>query len=144
MRSFTSLRGFVALAVVAGALAPWAAQAQSGLITKAIVLEPITLASGQPLAAAPYEIEAGKYYRIDINADGSAELAIGGPEFFRNAWVNEVVINDIEVRPLGVDSIEFDDEGTATISFIMIRPGTFTLRIPGTTGDSQAATFNVK
>ena len=88
------------------------AQAQSGLITKATELEPITLASGKPLAAAPYELEAGKYYRIDINADGSAELAIGGPEFFRNAWVNEIVINDIEVRPLGVDSIEFDDEGT--------------------------------
>ena len=55
-----------------------------------------------------------------------------------------MVINDIEVRPLGVDSIEFDDEGTATISFVTIRPGSFTLRIPGTTGESQQATFNVK
>jgi hypothetical protein len=130
----------------AGALAACAgaAQAQSGLITKANVLEPITLSSGAPLAAAPYELESGKYYRIDINSDGSAELAIAGAEFFRNVWINEVVINDIEVRPLGVDSIEFDDEGTATISFIPIRPGTFTLRIPGTTGESQAATFNVK
>lgn len=144
MKAFKSLLRLLWLAAVAGALAPWAAQAQSGLITKAIELAPITLSSGQPLAAAPYELEAGKYYRIDINADGSAELAIAGAEFFRNAWVNEIVINDIEVRPLGVDSIEFDDEGTATISFIMIRPGTFTLRIPGTTGDTQAATFNVK
>ena len=58
--------------------------------------------------------------------------------------VDEVVINDIEVRPLGVDSLEFDDEGTATISFVTIRPGTFTLRIPGTTADSQKAVFNVK
>jgi hypothetical protein len=139
-----SIRHLLRLAAIAGALPPWSAQAQSGLITKATELEPITLASGKPLAAAPYELEAGKYYRIDINADGSAELAIGGPEFFRNAWVNEIVINDIEVRPLGVDSIEFDDEGTATISFIMIRPGMFTLRIPGTTGGTQAATFNVK
>jgi hypothetical protein len=140
-----STRILVRLAA-AGALAACAgaAQAQSGLITKAIELEPITLSSGAPLAAAPYELESGKYYRIDINADGSAELAIGGPEFFRNVWVNEIVINDIEVRPLGVDSIEFDDEGTASISFITIRPGTFTLRIPGTTGESQAATFNVK
>jgi hypothetical protein len=55
-----------------------------------------------------------------------------------------VVINDIEVRPLGIDSLEFDDEGTATISFITIRPGTFELRIPGTTHDSQKAVFNVK
>ena len=121
------------------------AQAQAGLLTGgATELEPITLSSGQPLAEAPYELEAGKYYEIDINADGSAELAIAGPEFFRNVWINEIVINDIEVRPLGVDSLEFDDEGTATISFVTIRPGTFTLRIPGTTGESQRATFNVK
>ena len=138
------MRNLLGLAAVAAIMLPFSAQAQSGLITKATELEPITLASGKPLAAAPYELDAGKYYRIDINADGSAELAIGGAEFFRNAWVNEIVINDIEVRPLGVDSIEFDDEGTATISFIMIRPGTFTLRIPGTTGETQAATFNVK
>ena len=119
--------------------------AQAGLLTGgATELEPITLSSGQPLASAPYELEAGKYYELPINADGTAELALEGPDFFRNVWVNEVVINDIEVRPLGVDSLEFDDEGTATISFVTIRPGTFTLRIPGTTGESQQATFNVK
>ena len=59
-------------------------------------------------------------------------------------WVNEVVINDIEIRPLGIDSIEFDDEGEATISFVPIRPGSFVLRVPGTSSDSQQAVFNVK
>ncbi len=86
----------------------------------------------------------GKFYELPINADGTAEIALEGPSFFRNVWVNEVVINDIEVRPLGVESLEFDDEGTATISFVTIRPGTFTLRIPGTTADTQQAVFNVK
>ena len=121
------------------------ARAQAGLLTGgASKLDPITLASGQPLAKAPYALEAGKYYKIEIQADGSAELAISGPDFFRNVWVDEVVINDIEVRPLGIDSLEFDDEGTATISFVTIRPGIFTLRIPGTTADSQKAVFVVK
>jgi hypothetical protein len=121
------------------------ANAQAGLLTGgATELEPITLSSGQPLTQAPYELESGKYYSLDINADGSAELAISGPDFFRNVWVDEVIINEIEVRPLGVDSIEFDDEGTATISFVTIRPGRFTLRVPGTTAESQQAVFNVK
>ena len=120
------------------------AHAQAGLLTKRTDLAPITLASGKPLAEKPYDLEAGKYYRIAIESDGSAELAIAGPEFFRNVWVNEVVINDIEVRPLGVDSIEFDDEGKATISFVPIRPGSFVLRVPGTTSESQQAVFNVK
>ena len=120
------------------------AHAQAGLLSHRKDLAPITLASGKPLAAAPYELEAGKYYRIAIESDGSAELAVAGAEFFRNMWVNEVVINDIEVRPLGVDSIEFDDEGEATISFVPIRPGTFVLRVPGTSSDAQQAVFNVK
>ncbi len=134
-----------ALAAAVTVLAPAAAHAQAGLLTGgATELEPLTLASGQPVAKAPYELEAGKYYRIDVNADGSAELALEGPKFFRNVWVDEVIINEIEVRPLGVDSLEFDDEGTATISFVTIRPGTFELRVPGTTGESQRAVFNVK
>lgn len=120
-----------------------AAVAQSGLLTREIDLEPITLASGQPLSDAPYELEAGKHYMLAIEADGSAELAIGGASFFRNVWINEVVINDIEVRPLGLDSLEFDAAGRAEITFIPIRPGQFELRIPGTTGETQRAVFNV-
>jgi hypothetical protein len=41
----------------------------------------------------------------------------------RNVWVNEIVINDIEIRPMDIPSLEFDDEGTALISFIAITPG---------------------
>lgn len=120
------------------------AQGLSGLLTGKKRLPPITLSSGKPLAEAPYELESGKYYSIDIVADGSAEIAITGPDFFRNVWVDEVVINKIEVRPLGVDSLEFDDEGKATISFVTIRPGMFELFVPGTTAASQRAVFNVK
>lgn len=138
------MRTMIAAGAMALTVAGTGAHAQAGLLTGgAEELAPITLASGQPLASEPYRIEAGKYYELTIQADGSAELAIGGPEFFRNVWINEIVINDIEVRPLGVESLEFDDEGEATISFIPIRPGRFTLSIPGTTGETQRAVFEV-
>ena len=52
------------------------AYAQAGLLSHRKDLAPITLASGKPLAQAPYELEAGKYYRIAIESDGSAELAV--------------------------------------------------------------------
>ena len=134
--------------IVAGAALaisiPCAAQAQSGLLTRPVELAPITLSAGAPLAEAPYELESGKQYSLTIAADGSAELAIQGAEFFRNIWINEIIINDIEIRPLGLDSIEFDAAGEAEITFVTIRPGTFTLRIPGTSSDSQAAVFQVK
>ncbi len=123
---------------------PCAAQAQSGLLTRPVELAPITLSAGAPLAEAPYELESGKQYSLTIAADGSAELAVQGAELFRNIWINEIIINDIEIRPLGLDSIEFDAAGEAEITFVTIRPGTFTLRIPGTSSDSQAAVFQVK
>jgi hypothetical protein len=137
------LGNFAAVAALLVALTPAAALAQSGLLTRPIDLEPITLSSAAPVAKAPYELESGKQYSLTISADGTAELAIHGPEFFRNVWINEIIINDIEIRPLGVDSIEFDAAGEAEITFVTIRPGTFTLRIPGTTSEAQSATFNV-
>jgi hypothetical protein len=144
-----TLRGAVctlALAALGGIAWSDAASAQAGLLTGgAQELEPpITLSSGKPLAEKPYELQAGKYYRLEIVADGSAELALAGPGFFRNVWIDEVIINDIEIRPLGIDSLEFDDEGTATISFVTIRPGTFELGIPGMGDDAPRAVFNVK
>lgn len=139
-----SMLGAAAVAATLVVTASGNAHAQAGLLSHRTDLEPITLASGKPLAKAPYELTAGKYYRIAVQSDGSAELAVSGADFFRNVWVNEIVINGIEVRPLGVDSIEFDDEGKATISFVPIRPGSFVLRVPGTTAESQQAVFNVK
>ena len=58
--------------------------------------------------------------------------------------MNEIVINDIEIRPMGVHSIEFDAAGEALMSFIAIVPGTYKLSVPGSHGDSQAATFVIK
>lgn len=107
-------------------------------------LPPITLASGKPLSDGPLELQSGAYYKIDIIADGSAELAIAGPEFFRAIWIDEVVINDLEVRPLGLDSFEFDDEGTIHLSFVAIKPGRYELKIPGSTGETQRVDISIQ
>ncbi len=113
----------------------------AGLLAKCNRGEPIklTLASGKPLyeGAQPVKLQSGAYYEIEITADGSAELAITGPEFLRAVWLNEIVINDIEVRPMAIDSLEFDAAGTAKISFVAIKPGSFDLHIPNTHGDTQ-------
>ncbi len=107
-------------------------------------LPPITMASGQPLSEKDLKLQSGVYYKIDIVSDGSAELALSGAEFFRAIWINEVVINDLEIRPLGLDSFEFDDEGTIELSFIAIKPGRYTLHIPGTKGDSQRVQISIQ
>ena len=107
-------------------------------------LAPLTLGSGKPVATGEYTLKSGGYYRIDINSDGTQELALSGGDFFRAIWINEIVINDIEIRPMGVHSLEFDDGGTATLSFIAVLPGRYTLSIPGSSGETQQAVFNIQ
>lgn len=103
----------------------------------------VTLSSGQPLGEDQV-LQSGAYYELEIVADGTAELAVEGASFFRAIWMNEIVINQIEIRPMAIDSLEFDAAGTATLSFIAIKPGSHTIRIPGSTGESQQMTFSIQ
>ena len=137
------LRPLLTAALCTALAAPAVAQ-QAGLLAREnrVTLPSITLSSGMPLADAPYTLKSGTYYIIEIEADGSAELQLAGAGFLRAIWINEIVINDIEIRPLGIDSLEFDDEGTAEISFIAIKPGTYSFGVPGS--DLQQATFVIE
>jgi hypothetical protein len=122
------------------ALAAWSAAAQentgaqAGLFAKSNRedLPKLTLSAGEPLLEdSKLVLKSGKYYEIRIEADGSQELALSGPSFFRSVWIDEIVVNGIEIRPFGIDSMEFDEAGTAEISFIAIKPGTHFLSVPG-------------
>ena len=107
-------------------------------------LPPITLSSGIPLSDAPWVLTSGTYYEFEIQGDGSAELALEGSEFFRAIWIDEIIVNDLEIRPLGVNSIEFDDAGEMEIGFVAIKPGSYFLRVPGSTGETQRLEITIE
>ena len=110
------------------------ATAQAGLFAHSNRenLPKLMLSAGEPLLKdGKLLLKSGKYYEIEIEADGSQELAISGPSFFRSVWIDEIVINGIEIRPMAIDSMEFDEAGTAEISFIAIKPGSHFLSVPG-------------
>jgi len=107
-------------------------------------LPPVILSSGEPLADAPWVLKSGTYYEFEIQGDGSQELALVGPEFFRAIWIDEIVVEGLEIRPLGLDSIEFDEAGEMEIGFLAIKPGRYTLKIPGTTGETQRLDITIE
>ena len=107
-------------------------------------LPPVTLSAGQPLAEAPWELTSGGYYEVEIVGDGSQELALAGAEFFRAVWIDELVVNGLEMRPLGLDSVEFDEAGTMELGFVAIKPGSYALAIPGTTGATQRIEITIR
>ncbi len=107
-------------------------------------LEPIILSAGAPLTSAPWVLQSGRYYDVEIQGDGSQELGLAGAEFFRAIWIDEIVVEGLEIRPLALDSIEFDEAGTMEIGFIAIKPGTYALKVPGSTGNSQRLEITIQ
>ena len=107
-------------------------------------LPQITLGPGKPLAEGPLMLKSGTMYEIEIVADGTAELGLVGPGFFRAIWINEIVINGLEIRPYGIESVEFDEEGTMEVEFLAIKPGQYFLSIPGTSGESQRVDITIQ
>ena len=148
MKSFLTTCAALALspALVLADGAPRDQWGRAGILSSAnkADLPPITLSSGMPLSDAPWVLTSGTYYEFEIEGDGSAELALEGSEFFRAIWIDEIVVNDLEIRPLGLNSIEFDDAGTMEIGFVAIKPGQYFLRIPGSTGETQRLEITIE
>lgn len=124
MRNFVRRCAGFSLFVVLGLSAP--AHAEGNLASNATRLPDLEINSAElSFSQTEFELETGKYYRWRIVHDGGEELAVVAPELFRNSWINQVIINDLEVTPYGLYSVEFDDEGIVDIWFLPVRPGEY-------------------
>jgi len=92
---------------------------------RATRLEPLRLDAAQGFSVTRYEVETGVYYKWPIESDGLEEYKLVAPELFRESWIDQVVIDDLEVKPLGLHAVEFDDEGVIDIWFVVLRPGEY-------------------
>lgn len=117
----------------------------AGLLAGAnkVDLPEVVLSVGEPLGK-PWQLKSGTYYEVEFTADGSGEIGLDISELSRAVWIDEIVIEGLEIRPYGVESLEFDDAGTMEIGFVAIKPGKYTIRIPGSKGDSQKLEIEIK
>ena len=135
------------LAAVAGAAAliiPQAASAAGNLASAPTDLQ-ITIDSRAPsFSQTEFQIETGKYYRLTITHDGLEEMQWTSPELFRNSWINQIVIEDLEIKPLAIYSVEFDDAGDIVIFFVPVRTGNFDFWVVGMEERGLKGTFVVR
>lgn len=117
--------------------------AEGNLASKPVDLPHLMLAGDLTMSQTEYQLETGKYYRINISSDGQEEFAWMAPELFRNSWVNQIVVNDLEVKAYGVYSLEFDAEGTFEMTFVPIRPGRYEFWVDGYEGRGMLGAFVV-
>jgi hypothetical protein len=134
---------FATAALIAGTSAAFA---EGNFASQLTELEPLVM-SGADLtfSVTEYELETGKYYKWRIESDGLEEFRVNAPELWRASWINQVVINDIEVKPLGgIYGVEFDDEGGADIYFVPLMPGNYEFSAPGFEERGMTGTFVVR
>ena len=107
------------------------AQAEGNLAANATRLPDLNIdTDALTFSQTHFDLETGKYYRLRIVHDGGEEMALMAPELFRNSWINQVIVNDLEITPYGLYSVEFDDEGTFDVWFVPIRPGEYKFWMP--------------
>lgn len=137
------LKRAIAGIMIAGALAA-PTFAEGNLASNATRLPDLMINSiDLSFSETRFELETGKYYRLRIVHDGAEELAVVAPELFRNSWINQVIINDLEITPYGLYSVEFDDEGTVDVWFVPIRPGEYKFWADGYESRGLVGTFVV-
>ena len=121
-----ALARMILATLAAAILTAGAALAEGNLASRATRLEPLVVKGDLTFEPKEFQLETGKYYRWRIQSDGGEEFMIQAPELFRNIWINQVVIDDLEVHMSGgIYGVEFDDEGTIDIWFVPIRPGEY-------------------
>ncbi len=77
-----------------------------------------------------FELVAGQSYRWKITSSGGFEYRFV-TDLFRNVWMNQIVIDDLEVHMNGAPAwLEFDSAGTISVQFTAVRPGEYTWSVP--------------
>ncbi len=119
--------------------------AEGNLASRPDRLETLVLGADLSFSVTEYELETGKYYRWRIQSEGGEEFMVRAPDLFRNSWVEQVTIHDVELHPGGAFyGIEFDDEGIADVWFVPIRTGNFDFFIEGFETRGMIGTFVVR
>lgn len=91
-----------------------------------------------------FALKAGQPYRLKVTAAGFKEYMFRAPELFRDSWIRQVVVNDLEIHTSTFYGIEFDRQGTIELHFTPQRPGLYQWFIPGFEKRGMAGTFQVK
>lgn len=137
------LSGLAAALGLSVVLPGLAAFAEGNLASKPVDLPELMLTGDLKMSQTEYQLLTGTYYRLDISSDGQEEFAWFSPELFRNVWVNQVVVNDLEVKAADIYSLEFDAAGTFTLTFVPLRPGRYDFYVDGYADKGMLGAFVV-
>jgi hypothetical protein len=91
-----------------------------------------------------YKLETGKYYRWRIASSGKREYNFVAPELWRNSWIRQVQVGEIEIKTASLEELDFDGEGAVEVFFVPVRTGTFPFRLRGLESRGMQGTVQVE
>lgn len=123
------------------------AHAEGYLATKPIKLPELVLGTddaGYAVSQKEYNLVTGQSYSLKIRSTGAKEYALVSNGFFDFIWLRKVEAGDMEIKANSIYELEFEDEATAEIYFVPIKPGTYKLYAKGLEAKGTFTTIKVK
>ena len=91
-----------------------------------------------------FELISGQGYRWKISAAGGLEYKFH-TDLFRNVWMNQIVIEELEVHMNGAPAwLEYDADGTIQVQFTTVRPGIYSWSVPDLADKGMKGTITIK
>ncbi|WP_299195423.1 copper-binding protein [uncultured Amphritea sp.] len=142
-----SLSGIAVICVAAAIMFSGNLYAEGDLTQRPQRLAELVMGSEESdysLSEKTYELETGKAYRLEIVASGLKPYALRAPDFFSSVYLRKVEAGGMEIKALGLMELEFEDEGSAEIFFVPVKPGKFEFYIAGLRHKGMEGVFVVK
>jgi hypothetical protein len=91
-----------------------------------------------------FDLVAGQGYRWKITSNGGLEYKFM-TDLFRNVWMDQIVIDDLEVHMDGGPAwLEFDDKGTILVQFHAVRPGEYSWSVQDLADKGMTGRITIK
>ncbi|MCG8379896.1 MAG: copper-binding protein [Proteobacteria bacterium] len=84
--------------------------------------------AGFAVSKQKYQIETGKCYKLEIASTGKHEYILRAPEFFSSIYIRKLDVANTEIGINSLRSIDFDDEVSVKLYFLVVKPGTYEIR----------------
>jgi hypothetical protein len=124
----------VTFSLLSAVLVSSLAFAKGDLATRAMKLEPLVLGNAQSdffMSVKEYKLETGKYYRWKLEASGKREYNFVAPEFWRNVWIRQISVGELEIKTSTLEELDFDGATSLEVYFVPVRTGTYEFRVRG-------------
>jgi len=114
----------VFLIIVLGILlSPVSAFSEGDLTRRATRLDAVLIDANSGFSNTLLTVNAGEYYRWRFQGDGRDEYTIVIPDLFLHAWLERIVVEDVEIPLSALHEFTLEGESEIDIYFIPIHQG---------------------